>query len=61
MPDADDERTKDVDGLQALAKDYLDLWQDHAALTASDPRIAEQWQSMFEALAGKQPSAETKS
>jgi len=61
MPDADDERMEEVDGLQTLAKDYLDLWQDHAALTASDPRIAEQWQTMFEALAGQSRPAEEKS
>lgn len=37
--------------LADLARQYLDLWQDHAALTASDPQIAEQWQQMFRTLA----------
>ena len=41
----------DTADMDALAKRYIDLWQEQLARVSADPSVTEAWQSIFDAAA----------
>jgi hypothetical protein len=39
---------KDSMDMDAIAKRYIELWQDQMAQISSDPSVADAWQTVFE-------------